>query len=493
MYCGKKGFTIVKSSITKDEEMKIKKELIVKPRVSMVGMGTPKTFPIFRESESKLYVPKFYGYDKFGSVSNKIKQGISINTPFNGQLREYQVNIVNKYMDMCSKKGQTDCVGGLLDVDPGKGKTVMALSIISQLKVKTLVVVHKSFLVNQWKERIAQFLPSAKVGKIQGNTIDIEGKDIVIGMLQSLCKGMYSDKLFDEFGLSVYDECHHLSAEVFCNCMINYVTYYTLGLSGTMTRKDGLTKVFKWFIGPVIHKEKNIYQGGTVTVKAVNFSIPGDDEYDKVITNFKDQPLYSSMITKICDNEYRRTFILNVIMKELELDPTQQLMVLCHNKSLISYLKEELVTRDMDVGLYLGGMKEPALKESESKKIILATYSMASEGLDIKSLSKLLMATPKSDVCQSVGRILRSDHNNPKVIDVIDQHDIFKKQWAKRKKYYSSQNYEFEYYEHTNYFDGSNSKTNQNVSTKDTKTSPSSGKQMKLTDLKLNKKCMISI
>ena len=168
-------------------------------------------------------------------------------------------------------------------------------------------------------------------------------------------------------------------------------------------------------------------------------------------------------------------------------------MVLCHNKSLISYLKEELVTRDMDVGLYLGGMKEPALKESESKKIILATYSMASEGLDIKSLSKLLMATPKSDVCQSVGRILRSDHNNPKVIDVIDQHDIFKKQWAKRKKYYSSQNYEFEYYDHTNYFDGSNSKTNQNVSTKDTKTSPSSGKQMKLTDLKLNKKCMISI
>ena len=128
--------------------MKIKKELIVKPRVSMVGMGTPKTFPVFRESESKIYVPKFYGYDKYGTVTNKIKKGISINTPFNGELREYQVNIVNKYMDMCSKKGQTDCVGGLLDVDPGKGKTVMALSIISQLKVKTLVVVHKSFLIH---------------------------------------------------------------------------------------------------------------------------------------------------------------------------------------------------------------------------------------------------------------------------------------------------------------------------------------------------------
>ena len=118
----------------------------------------------------------------------------------------------------------------------------MALNIISKLKRKTLVVVHKSFLMNQWEERIHTFLPSAKVGKIQGDCMDIEGKDIVLGMLQSLSSKVYPEDMWDSFGLCVFDECHHLSAEVFSKVMTKIVTPYTLGLSGTMTRKDGLAR-----------------------------------------------------------------------------------------------------------------------------------------------------------------------------------------------------------------------------------------------------------
>jgi superfamily II DNA or RNA helicase len=93
------------------------------------------------------------------------------------------------------------------------------------------------------------------------------------------------------------------------------------------------------------------------------------------------------------------------------------------------------------VGYYVGGMKEAALKESESKKVIIATYSMAAEGLDIKTLTTLIMATPKTDIEQSVGRILRERHGTPVVVDVIDKHDLFQKQWAKRKAFYRKQNY----------------------------------------------------
>jgi superfamily II DNA or RNA helicase len=110
--------------------------------------------------------------------------------------------------------------------------------------------------MNQWIERIETFLPGARIGKIQGDIIDIENKDIVIGMLQSLSSKEYDGQIWDQFGLTVFDECHHLSAEVFSKIMINIVTNYTLGLSGTMKRKDGLTKVFEYFIGPVVHKEK---------------------------------------------------------------------------------------------------------------------------------------------------------------------------------------------------------------------------------------------
>ena len=73
--------------------------------------------------------------------------------------------------------------------------------------------------------------------------------------------------------------------------------------------------------------------------------------------------------------------------------------------------------------------------------MIIAPYAMASEGLDIKTLTSLILASPKTDVCQSVGRILRQKHSSPLVIDIIDAHDIFMSQWYKRRKYYKSQNY----------------------------------------------------
>ena len=96
-------------------------------------------------------------------------------------------------------------------------------------------------------------------------------------------------------------------------------------------------------------------------------------------------------------------------------------------------------------------MKEPDLKLSESKKIIIATYAMASEGLDIKSLTTLIMASPKTDVCQSVGRILRTKHSSPLVIDIVDHHEIFQSQWSKRKQYYMKQKYNIYSIEHNNY------------------------------------------
>ena len=131
--------------------------------------------------------------------------------------------------------------------------------IISMLKKKTIVVVHKDFLMTQWRDRILQFLPEARIGKIQQNTIDIEDKDIVLSMVQSLSMKEYDEDTFNSFGLAVFDECHHLGAEVFHKSMAKVSSKYMLGLSATPDRKDGLRKVFEWFIGPIVYmtKEKN--------------------------------------------------------------------------------------------------------------------------------------------------------------------------------------------------------------------------------------------
>jgi superfamily II DNA or RNA helicase len=437
-YLGKKGYTIYKINLNDKKRKKIYNELNVKPQLHLTHSIE---YPVYRESSTKYYIPRYYGFDNFGKYENKLSKGIPINIEFKGELFQYQNNIIDKYISTVKDSG-----GGLLDVEPGKGKTVMALNIISKLKKKTLVVVHKTFLMNQWIERIETFLPNARIGKIQGDTIDIDDKDIVIGMLQSLSSKEYDSAIWDQFGLSVFDECHHLSAEVFSKIMINIVTNYTLGLSGTMKRKDGLTKVFEYFIGPVIHKEKTDLTT-EVLVKSIQIDF---NNFDNVKTDFRGNPLYSLMINEL-DCKERNDFIVQVVKKELEKNSKQQIMILSNTKNLLHELYKGIEqfpeSMNVTIGYYLGGMKEEKLKESESKTIILATYAMASEGLDIKTLTTLLMATPKSDVCQSVGRILRSKHETPMVIDIVDNHTLFQNQYKKRCSYYKSKNYLVENYE----------------------------------------------
>ena len=443
-YYGPRGYTLLKECMDADDLKLLRDELTVGAYVPKAPVQPPK-FPIYRECSKKIYIPRFYGTKIYGPPEEtRIPPGTSVSESlvFAGEMREYQNVIVDKYIHQVTRPENAGMGGGgLLDVDPGKGKTVMALNIISRLRMKTLVIVHKSFLLNQWIERIQQFLPAARVGMIQGQIVDIDDKDIVIGMLQSLSMKEYPRDLFDTFGLSVYDECHHMSAEVFCRCMMKVVTKYTLGLSGTMVRKDGLTKVFKYFLGEVVHKEKNDTTSHAVIVKGIQYKVD-DAEFNETEYDYRGNPKFSTMISKVCNYNRRSEFILDVLQNELKTNPDQQVMILAHNRSLLEYFHDAIEHRKIaTVGYYVGGMKEAALKLSESKKVIIATYAMASEGLDIKTLTTLIMASPKTDVCQSVGRILRVKHAAPLVIDIIDPQDVFRSQWLKRQTYYIKQKY----------------------------------------------------
>ena len=439
-YLGPRGYTIPKENLDEEERKYIRSELTIRPHIPKAPVQ-PAAYPIYRESPLKMYVPRYFGIGAYGPPEAiKISPGNELNAAlaFQGEMRDYQKDIVRKYLNHVGSGG-----GGLLDVDPGKGKTVLALYILAQLRKKTLVVVHKSFLMNQWIERIEQFLPGARVGRIQGQIVDIDDKDIVLGMLQSLSMKEYPADMFDSFGLTVFDEVHHMGAEVFCQCMMKVTTMYTLGLSGTMQRKDGLTKVFKMFLGDVVHKEKAASEH-RVIVKAINYCVD-DAAFNETEYDYRGNPKFSTMISRVCDYAHRSEFILRVLQKELAENPDQQVMILAHNKSLLTYLHKAIEHRGIaggSVGYYVGGMKEADLKASESRKVIIATYAMASEGLDIKTLTTLVMASPKTDVCQSVGRILRVKHGRPLVIDIVDQQDIFRNQWYKRRAYYVKQNYD---------------------------------------------------
>ncbi len=319
--------------------------------------------------------------------------------------------------------------------------TSIGLHLVSRLKKKTLVIVHKEFLMTQWIERINQFLPNARIGKIQGQVIDIDDKDIVLAMLQSLSMKDYPSTLFDSFGFTIIDEVHHISSEVFSCALFKLVTKYMLGLSATMNRKDGTTKVFKMFLGEVVYKQERS-KDENVIVRGITFQSK-DEEFNELELDFRGQTAASKMLSKICNYNYRSEFILKVLRDMIAENPKQQIMMIASYKNILSYMFDAIRHHNIcTVGYYIGGMKESALKESESKQVVLATYSMAAEGLDIKTLTTLFMITPMTNIEQSVGRILRQKHEfAPIVVDIIDTHDNFQRQWSKRKSFFKKQNY----------------------------------------------------
>jgi superfamily II DNA or RNA helicase len=446
-YMGQKGYTLLKKEITEQQCQFIRDELTIRPASQGVKYtaddGT--AYPVYRESANKFYLPRYFGQKHFGEVAEfRIPSGEDIDCPFLGDLRDNQKPVVKAYMEFISRDPLRGG-GGLLELPCAMGKTVLALHICSLIRKKTLIIVHKEFLLNQWVERIQQFLPTARVGRIQATKIDVEGKDIVIGMLQSLSMKEYPESLFSQFGLTVIDEVHHISSQVFSCALFKIVTKYTLGLSATMNRKDGTTHVFKMFLGEVVYKGARDEQHAVV-VRAMPFECD-DETFNRIEYDYRGNVLYSTMISKLCAFARRTEFILGILRDMVvDEDPSQQVIVLAHNRSLLTYMHDAVKVRGFaTVGYYVGGMKEAALKESEGKQVIMATYSMAAEALDIKTLTTLIMATPKTDIEQAVGRILRQKHGNPLVVDILDSHLPFRNQWAKRKTFYRKQGYSVVY------------------------------------------------
>ena len=436
------GYKIKKSEYPCSEIAQIKRDLTVNP-FSYGDFDKKDTkFSVFLESPSKLYVPRFYGFERFGEpTETRFADPEPIHVAFKGSLRPEQEPIAQLYLDSARKVG-----GGLISLKCGGGKTVLALYLASVLGLKTIVLVHKDFLMTQWRDRIGEFLPGAKIGKVQQNTVEIAGKDIVLAMVQSLSMKEYPEGTFASFGLAIFDECHHLGAEVFHKSMGKVATRYSLGLSATPNRKDGLRKVFEWYIGPMVYmtKDKN---KDYIEVRIHEYTHESP-EYHKPETLYNGKPCYPRMINNICGFRPRREFVLDLVKKEHRLG--RKILILSDRRDYLNLTLEALNAYQSDVaGLYVGGMRPESLRESQEKDIILGTFSMASEGMDIPKLNTIVLASPKSDVVQSVGRILREKAEkrkfHPLVIDIKDAHPnlkFFQGQSAKRLKFYHQQNYD---------------------------------------------------
>jgi len=264
-----------------------------------------------------------------------------------------------------------------------------------------------------------------------GKVYDIEVKDNHNFIIAT----HYSNKINQYVDGPIVSNCHHTPGKAFSKIFYKIGTKYNLGLSATITRADGLTKVIKYFIGAVIVNLKLSTMTPKITFKYSSM----EPLKEKTMVNGKIN--IAAMINDLCYSFPRTIEIVNIIKEKYK--EGRKILILTDRRAHCTELKRLLGSDfENDIGLYLGSMKNEALQESNTKKIIIATYAMASEGYDNPELDTLILASPKSKIEQAVGRILRQENKNePEVIDFVDSFSVFNNFYYARIKFYKSKKY----------------------------------------------------
>lgn len=456
---GKFGYLVRKADLTESQEKEIKKELTVQTTVlpAYKDFQKPKTYRIYFHSANLYYLPRFYGINKFGPPQyTTLTPGVPISVRCDREPLPHQKTATQKLDEIFDPAKQVGD-GGVLSLPCGYGKTFCAIRTICRLGVAGLIVVPTECLMDQWMDAIRTFVPTAKVGYIQQGHVDVDDKDFVVAMLHSLCLKDYPVEIFDHFGITVFDECHHIASEVFCKAMMKIRTKFTLGLSATPERRDGLSRVFYEFIGPLLHKER---RAGTNTVIIKKFLLHSTSVNYQKQTMSNGITNTSSMTTAISKLQERNDLLIFII-RSLILQ-NRKILVLSSRKEHLHTIKDALdaagiknpVTGQyITYGFYYGksGMTRQAhkalLTESAKCDVVLGIDVIAKEGLDIPDLNTLIFSTPPGvEVEQPVGRILRKFHKslNPLVIDLVDNTGNYVKHSKERDKWYREEDYEIQ-------------------------------------------------
>ena len=400
------------------------------------------SFPAYTLSENVLQVPRWYGIRAFGPAkedATQVGMGMADDAAhFNGRVQEHQVGPIGSVMNTFESTELPSPRGGMICLGCGQGKTVCALNVISRLKRRTLVLCHKAFLIDQWRERASFFLPGARVGIIRQCKVELDA-DIVIASLQSVALRDYEANTFDGFGLLVIDEAHHLSAPCLSRALQKLPMRYVLALSATPERRDGLTSLLYDSMGPILYRSERPQEHVMVsrlvyTNRSKQTELLGRDN----------KPMFARMLNKLADDSERTAIVAQHLHQHLK--SGRQIIVLSDRINQLEAMTAAVValgTSADDVGLYIGRCTAAERETASTKQLIMSTYSLAREGLDLGRLDTLCLMTPSSSVEQATGRILRpnEDKKVPLVIDVVDPFSLFAHMSQKRLKYYRSRSY----------------------------------------------------
>ncbi|WP_031386507.1 DEAD/DEAH box helicase [Desulfonatronum thiodismutans] len=340
---------------------------------------------------------------------------------FQGKLRPYQTEAVAAVL------GRDH---GVLEASTGSGKTVMGLAVIGARKQPTLVLVHNKELLNQWADRIRQFL-GIEAGFIGDGKFDV--RPVTVGIVNTVRRRL--PDLIGKFGQVVVDECHRAPAAMFSECVKEFPAKNLLGLSATPFRRDGLDKLIFFAMGDLAHKvdpgklvECGAVLEPTIVVSETEFFYSYADDY-------------AAMVTALVEDTERNVQIIHDVVTFTKGNGTS--LLVSDRVSHCEELAEGIRHRGLAVEVLTGGTRAQdrarivADVQAGRVQVLVSTMSLISEGFDCPGLDLLFLATPvayRGRLMQVVGRILRpAPGKTPYVIDYVDHRVPVLRHQAKKR------------------------------------------------------------
>ena len=374
-------------------------------------------------------------------IEDKKEDGSPLSVNFQGNLTSWQQEAAEEIL-----RHET----GVLSAATAFGKTVVALKIIAERKVNTLIIVNRRQLMDQWLERLKTFLVLQEnmLGQIGGGKDKLSGH-IDVAMIQSLSRRNENISV-EKYGQIIVDECHHVSAFSFESVMKKAKARYVLGLTATPVRKDGHQPIIFMQCGPIIYtvgaKEAQVESGLLCRVVKRTTDFKADQN---------DKSTIQSLYRDLALDERRNSLLFDDILKALE--QKRSPLVLTERREHLDCLSEKLKDFAKNILVFRGGMGIKQHRELTEKlkvipaneeRLILATGRYIGEGFDDARLDALFITLPiawKGTLQQYAGRLHRRAADKREVIiyDYVDEQiPVLKRMFAKRLKGYKAMGYE---------------------------------------------------
>lgn len=323
--------------------------------------------------------------------------------------------------------------------------TVMMISFMAQIGKTALIIVPRSSIIDQWKQRLLEHtdLTEDQIGLARQSTCDFDGKAVVIGMIHSLSRDKYGQEFKRYFGQVWWDEVHTAGAQVLGRTLNMFPAKYRGGASATIDRADGCADVYKLTLAQCLLEPKTQLTDVRPTVFLREYRTKKRHPYLQRMTDVKSRR--GVLITSLADDLSRNVLFAVYISKFRQ--SGRRVLMLSDRIKQLETVRNLLTGRygmaPGEVGLYINKTRKLEKERiARTCPVILATYGIFSMAVDIPNLRGLVLGTPMSDVEQSMGRILRicRGTKDPVILDVIDTAYPDCIRWAgNRQKNYEKQ------------------------------------------------------